>query len=169
MNEESNSLKGFWLTLALGCFLAGIFVGRQQVHGRQPEVVKVVRDTTVVVDTLVQYKPVYITKWKIRVDTVKLKSAENPEDSVAVEIPIEYKHAKYSEADVYYHGFNAGIDSLKVYPKTVYIETIKETRLPEPSRWGIGIGAGYGITAHGLSPTISVELQYNLIRLKKRK
>lgn len=169
MNEESNSLKGFWLTLALGCFLAGIFVGRQQMHSRQPEIVKVVRDTVIVVDTLTLREPKYITKVKTVTDTLWLKAVDTPEDSAQVEIPIEYKHAKYSDADVYYHGFNAGIDSLKVYPKTAYIETVKEVKAPEPSRWGIGIGAGYGITAHGLSPTINVELQYNLIRFKKRK
>lgn len=131
---------------------------------------EIIRDTTIVtkIDTFVQtvkdreYVHIYHTK----IDTLFLKDTAG--NDVPVQVPIEYKHEHYSDADVYYHGFEAGVDSVKTYPKTVY-ETIHEIEwLPAkatPKPWGIGVQAGYGISTSGqLAPYIGIGISYNILR-----
>ena len=118
----------------------------------------VIRDTVTYTKTDIKYVHFYHTT----TDTVVLYDLRH--DTVTVEVPIEHKREHYEDADVWYHGYAAGIDSLAVFPKTVVV-TVKEREKRRPKPWGIGVQAGYGITAEGgPGPTISVGVSYNLIR-----
>lgn len=118
----------------------------------------VIRDTVTYTKTDIKYVHIFHTT----TDTVVLYDLQH--DTVRVEVPIEHKREHYEDADVWYHGYRAGIDSLAVYPKTVVV-TVKEREKRRPKPWGIGVQAGYGITAEGgPGPTISVGVSYNLIR-----
>lgn len=163
MREEFSALKGLRLAVWVLCFLAGLFIGRGE-RRHEVKVVQLKPDTLVVRDTLLLEKPKYVSVAKIVHDTVYLPSIEEPSELVAVDIPIEHKFAEYDDAQVWYHGFNADIDSCKVFPKTVYIETPYEVQIKEKvkTRWGVGIHGGYGITKSGLSPYIGVGISYNL-------
>ena len=48
-------------------------------------------------------------------------------------------------------------------PFSVTKEIRSVYKLPKPKKFGVGISAGYGITAQGLSPYIGVGINYNLI------
>lgn len=48
-------------------------------------------------------------------------------------------------------------------PFSVTKEIRSVYKLPKPKRFGVGISAGYGVTAQGLSPYIGVGINYNLI------
>lgn len=122
------------------------------------------RDTVTVRDTtyLTKDSLIYVERLRTVTDTVTLLDINH--DTVTVEVPIEHKHEKYPDADVWYHGFNAGIDSLAVYPTNTYI-TVTEREKARAKRWGIGIQAGYGFTeTAGPVKYIGLGISYNLIR-----
>ena len=48
-------------------------------------------------------------------------------------------------------------------PFSVTKEIRSVYKLPKPKKFGVGISAGYGVTAQGLSPYIGVGINYNLI------
>lgn len=48
-------------------------------------------------------------------------------------------------------------------PFSVTKEIRSVYKLPKPKKFGVGINAGYGVTAQGLSPYIGVGINYNLI------
>lgn len=151
----------------LGClaaFLLGFFAGCHLWKSPQKPVEIVQVDTVWCRDTVVytQTEVKYVERIKTEYDTVTLTTTQH--DTVLVEVPIEHKHEHYSDADVWYHGFRAGIDSLAVYPETAYI-TVTEREKAQPKPWGLGVQAGYGVTKLG-GPVVYVGLgiSYNLIR-----
>lgn len=66
---------------------------------------------------------------------------EHPQDSALVEIPITSKHYQSPEYDAWVSGYEASLDSIKVYSKeTVITETI--TRMKPPNRLSLDVEAG---------------------------
>lgn len=131
---------------------------------RGEETPEIQRDTIIRRDTtyLTKDSLIYVTHYKNTTDTVTLYDIHH--DTVTVPIPIEHKHEHYSDADVWYHGFRAGIDSLAVYPLTM---TVTEIRREKASRWGISAYAGYGLTISKqpqLAPSVGVAITYDLIQ-----
>ena len=130
-------LRAAILLLFLGI---GFLLGRgSRPDAPQPrEVVRV--DTLTVFDTIVKNKPIYITKFVERVDTVRLTTVER--DTVAAVIPIERK--VYQEDSLYravVTGYRASLDSLVVWPRTTTI-TIARTVRERAPRWSFGATAG---------------------------
>ncbi len=65
-------------------------------------------------------------------------------------------------------GYGPRLDSISTYNKTVTVYQTK-TVYVEPSRWSIGIQAGYGASKDGLTPYLGVGVQYRLWAPKRRK
>ena len=173
----SNTARAVCIALAMvSLFLLGIRLGKRQL----PADVVNQRDTLTLYDTLTltEYKDsiVYRTKWdtcylpsvKVTEDSlhVPADTARNFTDSSLVQVPINYIHEKYSDAEVWYHGFRAGIDSLQVFPETKYI-TNTVTLRERPSRWAISVQGGYGVGKTGLTPYVGVGISYDLVRFGK--
>lgn len=153
-------------------FLLGVRIGKRQL----PADVVIKRDTLVIRDTTTLITYVDRVVYRTQIDTVwldKIGKSDFPQadsinkDSFLVQVPINYIHEKYTDAEVWYHGFHAGIDSLWVYPeKQIITNTI--TRTIQPSRWALSVHGGYGIGAKGLTPYIGLGLSYDLLRFPKR-
>ena len=142
----------FWFVVGGLC---GFFAAKGMYD--QPLEESVTRDTVTITDTIVQYapKPVSVErvrteyKWLpvVRTDTVTQyfgiaeQLPEHPQDSALVEIPITSKHYHGENYDAYVSGYEASLDSIKVYQKeTVITETI--TRMKPPNRLSLDIEAG---------------------------
>lgn len=146
---------------AVGC-LCGFFMGKGVYH--QPVSESVTRDTVRITDTIPHYypKPVseervrYVTRYLpvVKTDTVSrngeifrensVSFRENSAtDSVAVVVPITQKHYRALEYDAYVSGYEANLDSIKVYRQKEFITEVRTISKP-PNRFTIGIQGGYG-------------------------
>ncbi|MBV4308801.1 hypothetical protein NE636_02465 [Bacteroides thetaiotaomicron] len=136
---------------------------------RQQEVSSPRPDTTEYVDTIPFYKPIPRDSVVIRYETIKLPlkkdSCEAKQDictpdSAEVVIPIIQKVYDDSLYRAWVSGYNAKLDSIKVYART------REIRIPIPipakcKRWGLGLQAGYGYPNGWY---VGVGVNYNLFQ-----
>lgn len=141
-------------------FLAGWF---SRVPARVEDFIEKV-DTLVVRDTIMRDRPVFVDRYLVRTDTVKLAVHDTTlrVDSVLVDVPIERRI--YEEDSLYravVSGYRPSLDSLLVYRTTT--EITKFVPVPVKKRWGVGIQAGYGFSQKGISPYVGVGISYNLI------
>ena len=141
-------------------FLAGWF---SRVPDRVEDFIEKV-DTLVVRDTIMRDRPVFVDRYLVRTDTVKLAVHDTTlrVDSVLVDVPIERR--VYEEDSLYravVSGYRPSLDSLLVYRTTT--EITKFVPVPVKKRWGVGIQAGYGFSQKGISPYVGVGISYNLI------
>jgi len=139
---------------------------------------RVRRDTVTVIDTVVYRAPVakdstvvrYVTRtvpvatqsYRAPRDTASVKNdrevmpplyASGGSDSAAVVLPVTQKVYSATDYRAWVSGYEPQLDSIKVYPRTV---TVRETIYKPPSRFSVGVQAGYGITPKGLQPYIGV-------------
>lgn len=82
-------------------------------------------------------------------------------DSVEVEVSMErrmYQDSTYRAqvSGPAIGGLHPSLDWVEVYNRTTTIAK-------KPSRWGIGVQVGYGMSREGLSPYVGVGVNYNLI------
>lgn len=162
-----NSMK--WLVVGLWLTITAVLCIISYENGASTAVVTA--DTIEVVkwDTIVQTKPIaveskvvelrsYRVKLLGRIDGSSNDSVYNA-DSVVVELPIEQKVYGDSTYKAWVSGFDARLDSIKLYQPTKYI-TI--TTKQKTSRWNVVIQGGVGITPKGIQPYIGVGVSYKL-------
>lgn len=162
-----NSMK--WLVVGLWLTITAVLCIISYENGASTAVVTA--DTIEVVkwDTIVQTKPIaveskmvelrsYRVKLLGRIDGSSNDSVYNA-DSAVVELPIEQKVYGDSTYKAWVSGFDARLDSIKLFQPTKYI-TI--TTKQKPSRWNVGIQGGVGITPKGIQPYIGVGVSYKL-------
>ena len=109
-------------------------------------------DTITVVDTAMYSSLIPILVSEPRY--IPLKDTVIKNDTIY--IPILQKVYKGSDYKAWVSGYNAALDSIQIYPKTVYINKTN-TR-----RWGLGLIGGYGFSTHGLTPFVGVGVYYRL-------
>ena len=180
----------------LYCLIAGIVLGNVVFWTNRcskPVIESVERDTVVVYDTIPHYYPVpkdsavvkYVTKvLPVRpdthhfADTSKMIDGNNVSnsvssvsnsvtDSVAVVVPITSKHYSCKDYDAWVSGYEANLDSIKVYQRTEYI-TERVTISKPPNKWELDAMAGidYDVTSQHYSPYAGGELLYKPNRLQ---
>ena len=72
-------------------------------------------------------------------------------------LPVIQKEYSTLDYHAWVSGYNAALDSIDVFPKTVYV-----TQKIPARRWGLGIIGGYGAGRSGLSPYIGVGVYYRI-------
>lgn len=179
--ERENLIKAavvLGFVFLLGC-LVGFFAGKgmYQTH----ESIKIIRDTMVVNDTIVHYLPPpkdsvrtkFVTRYLpvVKTDTIfaenyAQETAEIMHDTIAVQVPIMSKHYNSPQYDIWISGYEASLDSAKVYQQTQYITEIREiTKSVKQKRFGLGINAGYeyDFKDKKFKPCVGVGISYNLV------
>lgn len=140
--------------------VVAFFLGYYQATPEVVEIERVEYDTIVkrevVADTIECVKVVYRNLPNVEIvrnDTIVVR------DTVRVAVPI----SRYTFADSLYkcevEGYDVSLKRIEVYPKTIYRTNI----VREPSRWGLGVQVGYGMSREGVSPYVGVGVNYNLI------
>lgn len=116
-------------------------------------------DTVVIHDTLHIAKPISVESAVVRIDTIRVKDAN---DTIYISAPIPITQMRYTDSTytAWVSGYSPSLDSIYVYPKR---EIITTTIRPKPKRWGVGVHGGVGITPKGLQPYIGVGISYNIL------
>lgn len=155
------------LALVLGCLVGWQGGIRSSPSINDSELTK--RDT--VIDTIPFKVPTPVDSVVLRYETVKLPLLEEERikrtdsiitrDSVYAIIPISQTEYRDSAYHAWVSGFNARLDSIYVFPKTI-TETHK-IREP-PKRWGLGIQVGAGYCGDvKFRPYIGIGISYNIL------
>lgn len=134
----------------------------------------VVRDT--VVDTIRLTIPVAkdstvvrhrFIRVPIRMDTLSRNEQQDSiiqaptPDSAFVSLPIRQKVYEDSLYRAYVSGYEAQLDSIHLFPKTVTVTHTTTTTKP-PRRWTVGVQGGVGITPKGVLPYVGVGASFTI-------
>lgn len=134
----------------------------------------VVRDT--VVDTIRLTIPVAkdstvvrhrFIRVPIRMDTLSRNERQDSiiqaptPDSVFVSLPIRQKVYEDSLYRAYVSGYEAQLDSIHLFPRTVTVTHTTPTLKP-PRRWTVGVQGGVGITPKGVLPYVGVGASFTI-------
>lgn len=156
------------------CVVSGL-VGWRIGKGGKEYITK--RDTVVNVvtyrDTIRVVEPKYLTKGVVRKELVAVKDTVVIHDSTYIYLPVE--RVEYVDTNYYavVSGIQPKLEEISVYPKTTVVtNTVTETvyKKRKPTRFGIGIQAGYGVHYgvttqrfdHG--PYLGAGVSFNLVR-----
>lgn len=149
-----------WHVIFLLIGLVGSFLIGYHVRGICVKYEQVERDT--IVDTLRSVLPV--PSFEIEVGEVEIpypifikEKGQDKIDTIYVPVPITQKEYVSDNYRAWVSGYNAALDSIDVFPKTVYI-----TKKIPARRWGLGMSTGYGVGQSGLSPYIGVGVYYRI-------
>ena len=97
-------------------------------------------------DTFID-RPVFVEKWRVKKDTVRLASVDTliAHDSILVEVPIEQKVYSDSLYTAWVSGFRPALDSIRLRQPTIVItQTVREPSA-KVGHFGWGVTAGPSI------------------------
>ncbi|HIZ86599.1 MAG TPA: hypothetical protein IAC03_00335 [Candidatus Coprenecus pullistercoris] len=164
MSSSKAVVTGF-IGLVLGCILASVFL-RQCVRC-DTEKVETISDTLIIVDTVTERYPVPIKETVTDTVLVAVRDTVMLRDTAYIVLGMTQRYYRGPGYEAWVSGYRPRLDSCRVFPSTVYINSSTVSREPV-RRWGLGIQAGYGM---GLSdgqvkafPYIGVGISWNFIR-----
>lgn len=161
-----NTLKTLLASIAL--LAVGILVGWLCRGVKPPQTEFVVNtDTLTVRDTIIERHPVYVTQTKTDTMLVVVRDTTVIHDTTYIVLDREQKYYRGDGYEVWISGYRPQLDSCRVFPETKYVtKTVQDMR--KPTRWGIGLQAGYGVVVSSgqirAFPYIGVGVSYNFIR-----
>lgn len=124
-----------------------------------------------VYDTVTYRKPVAVDSVVIRYVAAKMPVAstqdsvirlEEPHDSADVAVPITQKVYRDTAYTAWVSGYMPSLDSISIRQSTHYVTGYVPAKR---KRWGVGVHAGYGVTAERnprFAPYIGIGITYNL-------
>ena len=161
-----NTLKTLLASIAL--LAVGILVGWLCRGVKPPQTEFVVNtDTLTVRDTIIERHPVYVTQTKTDTMLVAVRDTTVIHDTTYIVLDREQKYYRGDGYEAWISGYRPQLDSCRVFPETKYVtKTVQDMR--KPTRWGIGLQAGYGVVVSSgqirAFPYIGVGVSYNFIR-----
>ena len=109
--------------------------------------------------------PVYLTKTQVRTEYVPVVDTLRIRDTLFVPVTIEKRVYEDSLYRAEVSGYSPSLDKIEIYQQKQVVTQFVQVAEVEKKRWGIGVQAGYGLSADGsLSPYLGIGLSYNLIR-----
>ena len=158
----SASWSKFLQVLAVLMVVSGVLLW-SDLHRRDTRptiVVKTVRDTITLHDTITAYKPVPFNVYVV--DTMWVPVTVSKTDTVWAQLPRTAKVYQDSTYRAVVSGFRPSLDTISVYQRTKVITVTNNVRIPPP-RWSWGVQAGVGVNAGGsVTPYLGIGIQYRL-------
>ena len=158
----SASWSKFLQVLAVLMVVSGVLLW-SDLHRRDTTpttVVKTVRDTIIIRDTITAYKPVPFNVYVV--DTMWVPVTVSKTDTVWAQLPRTAKVYQDSTYRAVVSGFRPSLDTISVYQRTKVITVTNNVRIPPP-RWSWGVQAGVGVNAGGsVTPYLGIGIQYRL-------
>lgn len=158
----SASWSKFLQVLAVLMVVSGVLLW-SDLHRRDTKpqtVVKTVRDTIIIRDTITAYKPVPFNVYVV--DTMWVPVTVSKTDTVWAQLPRTAKVYQDSTYRAVVSGFRPSLDTISVYQRTKVITVTNNVRIPPP-RWSWGVQAGVGVNAGGsVTPYLGIGIQYRL-------
>lgn len=114
-------------------------------------------DTVIIVDTLRDTVPVPVRETVTKYIQVPADTIVKYIKGDTVFLPVIQNEYSTPDYHAWVSGYNAALDSIYVFPKTVYV-----TQKIPARRWGLGVSAGYGVGRSGLSPYVGVGIYYRV-------
>lgn len=152
----------FLQVLALLMIVSGVLLW-SDLHRRDTRptiVVKTVRDTIIIRDTITAYKPVPFNVYVV--DTMWVPVTVSRTDTVWAQLPRTAKVYQDSTYRAVVSGFRPSLDTISVYQRTKVVTITNNVRIPPP-RWSWGVQAGVGVNAGGsVTPYLGIGIQYRL-------
>lgn len=152
-------MKAWHVILLLIGLVASFFTG-YHIRRTDAKNVQVKRDT--VIDTLRTVLP--IPSFEIELSEVEIpypiivkEKGKDRVDTIYVPVPVTQKEYVSENYRAWISGYNAALDSIYVFPKTVYITQTMPVR-----KWGFGVVGGYGIGRYGFSPYVGIGVYYKI-------
>lgn len=149
-----------WHVILLLIGFTASFIAGYHIRGNDVKDILIERDT--VIDTLRSILPV--PSFEIEVGEVEIpypiiikEKGQDKIDTIYVPVPITQKEYVSENYRAWVSGYNANLDRIDIFPKTIYI-----TKKIPARRWGLGVSAGYGIGRSGLSPYIGLGVYYRI-------
>lgn len=154
-----NSIVILFALLFVGavCFVAGRKTAKKGGEGTIVERV----DTLVIRDTIVAYKPKWMTKRVVDTAYVPVPEYIVRNDTIVAVLEREQVMWEDSLARIYASGINPQVDSVMHYRTEKVINHIIPVKVNP--KWGIGIQGGVGVGKGGLTPYVGVGVQYNIL------
>ena len=160
MTPQKYIILGFGIAVAI---LLGFLVGQRCPRESQGEPVTIKVDTLVIRDTIVSYKPKWMTKRVVDSipypvgDTIRLR------DTLWMYLEKEQVTWEDSLSRVYASGIDPHVDSVihftqdQIITKEIPVIQVKKTR------WGIGFQGGVTADKDGVIPYVGVGVSYNIL------
>lgn len=152
-------MKAWHVILLLIGLVASFFTGY---HIRKTDAKNVLVKRDTVIDTLRTVLP--IPSFEIELSEVEIpypiivkEKGQDRVDTIYVPVPVTQKEYVSENYRAWVSGYNADLDSIYVFPKTVYITQTMPAR-----KWGLGVVGGYGIGRYGFSPYVGVGVYYKI-------
>ena len=154
------------LLIVLGA-AAGMLLPRSCINTSHRDGAETRTDTLYIRDTIVEIRPVFDAEITVPDMIVEIEDSIIVKDDSLLVLPMQQRHYKGDNYEAWVSGYRPQLDSVWVFPETRYIT--KEVPVQrKPTRWGIGIQAGYGLSLPDgrpqVTPYIGVGISYNIIR-----
>lgn len=168
MSKEFEDLLKMFGLIAVFLFIIGVALFR--IRGLEKELdryknapadtVTVIRHDTIKIDSPV---PVYkYVKEKVVVHDTTLLSETDTVIQV-VELPREYLVYKDTSYRAVVSGVQPRLDSIEIYQRNAFSTITKFVEVKKPSRWGLGVQAGYGYNGRKWSPYVGAGVSFNIV------
>lgn len=164
MSSSSKAVVAGFIGLVLGIILASALF-RQ--CGRNTGNIVSETDTVTVTDTVTERYPVPIRETVTDTMLVVVRDTVMLRDTAYIVLGMTQRYYSGPDWEAWISGYRPRLDSIRVFPRTVYINSSTVSREPV-RRWGIGIQAGYGIELSGgqvkAFPYVGVGISWNFLR-----
>lgn len=145
-------MKAWQIILIIICLISSFVLG-YRINSIIAKDESILTDTVIVVDTVRDSVPIPIKE----VITKYVQLSDTIVHNDTIYIPIIQKEYTTDNYHAWVSGYKPSLDSIIVFPKTMYITK----KIPD-RRFGLGIIGGYGIGQNGLSPYIGIGVYYRI-------